>query len=437
MKIKNAQRSKEHYYISLDSLVSQPIFKNENAYSIPSYPDTGYRLLALFRYWNIIQYYFPFKYLLKENWQNILPEFIPEFIRVKDELEYKRLLIRLITRIHDTHANIWDDPMLEEYKGLNIAPLEIIFIEDQAVVGGFFNSDFATNCLLKRGDIILSINNESVNSILQQKSPYVPASNYPTRLRNIATELLRTNKDHLFIRYQRGEKIRSDTVACYSIKKIGIPQIYFKAKPAYQFLDNNIGYIYPGSTIADSIPDMTDKKGIIIDLRCYPSPYIKGFPRYEQLLPKPIEFATFTHGSIIHPGLFTFSKPIKIGENNNNYYKGKIILLVNEQTQSQAEFLTMIFRAANAKVIGSPTAGTDGNIAEFALPGGVKTTITGLGIYYPDKRETQRIGIIPDIEVKPTLKGIRENRDELLEKAILVILKDEKMNDISITPVSD
>jgi C-terminal processing protease CtpA/Prc len=46
-----------------------------------------------------------------------------------------------------------------------------------------------------------------------------------------------------------------------------------------------------------------------------------------------------------------------------------------------------------------------------------------LGIYYPDGEETQRIGIVPDIEVKPTIQGIREGRDELMEKAIEIIKK--------------
>lgn len=44
-----------------------------------------------------------------------------------------------------------------------------------------------------------------------------------------------------------------------------------------------------------------------------------------------------------------------------------------------------------------------------------------LGVYYPDGRPTQRIGILPDIEVRPTIAGIREGRDELIEAALRVI----------------
>ena len=43
--------------------------------------------------------------------------------------------------------------------------------------------------------------------------------------------------------------------------------------------------------------------------------------------------------------------------------------------------------------------------------------ISGIGVYYLDGTETQRVGIIPDIALRPTIKGIRQGKDELLEKA--------------------
>ena len=49
------------------------------------------------------------------------------------------------------------------------------------------------------------------------------------------------------------------------------------------------------------------------------------------------------------------------------------------------------------------------------------TTISGFGIFYPDKEATQRIGVHPDIYIDPTIEGIREGRDELIEKAIEII----------------
>ena len=74
--------------------------------------------------------------------------------------------------------------------------------------------------------------------------------------------------------------------------------------------------------------------------------------------------------------------------------------------------------APKAAVIGSTTAGADGNVSKIYLPGNVMTMISGIGVYYPDGKETQRIGIVPDIESRPTIKGITEGKDEVLEKAI-------------------
>ena len=51
--------------------------------------------------------------------------------------------------------------------------------------------------------------------------------------------------------------------------------------------------------------------------------------------------------------------------------------------------------------------------------------ISGIGVFYPDNTPTQQVGIVPDIEVRPTIAGIREGRDEVLEAGLRQILGDE------------
>jgi C-terminal processing protease CtpA/Prc len=132
-------------------------------------------------------------------------------------------------------------------------------------------------------------------------------------------------------------------------------------------------------------------------------------------------FVKITQGNVNNPGEFTFTPALEIPESEETY-QGKLVVIVNEETQSAAEYTAMAFRAGNnTTIIGSTTAGADGNVSEIVLPGELKTWISGIGVYYPDGRETQRVGIVPDIEVKPTIKGIREGRDEVLEKAIEII----------------
>jgi len=82
----------------------------------------------------------------------------------------------------------------------------------------------------------------------------------------------------------------------------------------------------------------------------------------------------------------------------------------------------MFYRTiTNTVVIGTNSAGADGNVSRLELPGGIQTMFSGIGIYYPDGTETQRIGIVPDIYVWPTVQGVREGRDEVLEKALEIL----------------
>lgn len=118
------------------------------------------------------------------------------------------------------------------------------------------------------------------------------------------------------------------------------------------------------------------------------------------------------------PGEFILRPPSKIHPFGDTY-KGKVIVLVNENTQSSQEYIAMALRAGlNTTILGNATAGADGNITSLHLPGGISTTISGIAILYPDGKQTQKIGIIPDIFIERTISGIRRGRDELLEKAI-------------------
>lgn len=68
-----------------------------------------------------------------------------------------------------------------------------------------------------------------------------------------------------------------------------------------------------------------------------------------------------------------------------NYYKGRIIILVNEWTRSFSEYLTMALQVNPRSItVGNSTSGSDGNVSLFTFPGKVLTTYSGIGIYYPD-----------------------------------------------------
>jgi C-terminal processing protease CtpA/Prc len=426
IQIKTAKRNTTNYYISLAENVHNPIF-NENPYKQFSYPDVGFRLLSLFRYWNIIQYYFPNRKLMDQDWNSILVNYLPKFIDAKTALDYKLSTLSLIAQIQDSHANIYGyDSVLENYKGKYIVPIEIKFVENQAVVVKDYYATPNSKPTLQKGDIIKSIGEKSVTNIIKDKIPYTPASNYPTKLRTIERELFRTNDTILRVSFTRNKVAQKTLLNTFGYGKIFNGN---KTDTCFKYLSLDITYLYPGtfknSYMNNLVPLISKSKGLVIDMRCYPSDFMV-FTMGNYLNSNPKYFAKFSEPSIQYPGLFTNKNQAMIGNSNwssnTDHYKGKVIIIVNETTQSQAEYTTMAFRASrNAIVIGSTTAGADGNVSQFSLPGGITTWISGLGVYYPDGRETQRVGIIPDKLVKPTIKGIKEGRDELLEEAIKMI----------------
>lgn len=96
-----------------------------------------------------------------------------------------------------------------------------------------------------------------------------------------------------------------------------------------------------------------------------------------------------------------------------------MVLLVGEISQSRTEFTAMCLQAGdNVTTIGSQTSGADGTVSRFEMVGNYKTMITGVGIFYPDKTETQRKGVKIDIVCKLTIDGITSKKNEVLERAL-------------------
>ncbi|MET3536359.1 S41 family peptidase [Chryseobacterium limigenitum] len=161
--------------------------------------------------------------------------------------------------------------------------------------------------------------------------------------------------------------------------------------------------------------NLKETESIIFDLRNYPKQTI--LPLSKLLLPENTIYYQFNFPETHYLSKF-YSRKNSIGRKNDAYYKGNVVVLVDENTQSQAETTTMMFKQhPKAKIIGSNTSGANGDIIRFNIAD-LETSFTGLGAYYPDGRETQRIGIIPDIIIKPTVKGIKEGKDEVLERAL-------------------
>jgi hypothetical protein len=437
MRAKN-ESSRTQYYVTLAAGIGNPQFLYENAYSDLERLDWRYRMIALFRYWNIIEYWFPYSDLISSDWDEVLQDFIPRFLSAEEEFQYILELMALIAHVQDGHANLWSALDKRPPAGTLNVPAHIRSIEGQPVVwraSGNRHSVSETGSATARlafGDVILSVNDTPISELIESWSPYFGVSNHSALLRQAYKHLLRGSESTVNVRVERdGHEL--DLMVQRAPVDPNDRQSHDRDGDTLQLLSDDVAYLKLSSVslrdISNYLDAFAEHRGLIVDIRNYPSDFVV-FALGQHLVKETTPFARFTHGDLESPGTFLWTDPIEL-KPKDPFFDGRVVILVDESSQSQSEYTAMAFRAApGAVVIGSQTAGADGNVSAIPLPGGHHTMISGIGVFYPDKSPTQQIGIVPDIVATPTIAGVRAGRDEVLERAIKEILEDEVSHDV-------
>ncbi|MDO5523753.1 MAG: S41 family peptidase [Bacteroidia bacterium] len=426
---------KENHYIKLNyqRASNEPFITitNEPAYEDMAFPDLTYRILALFRYWNIVNYFFPYRELCDTKWSEVLPEMLPDFVCAENQKEYTLACLKLSAKIDDSHGGISykDIESYFEIHGRRKVPFETKFIENKLVVTSFLSDSVGIEKEISIGDIITTINGEKVEKVVERLLPYTPASNYEVKLRGIAINILQTNDSVLSLNFLQDGKSVKKNVLTYDLVQLKRPN-YSNPKPdvaGYNILQDSVGYILPSSCKPEERESevtriMSKTKGLIIDLRCYPSDY-NAMSIAPYLMKNWGYYCRQSFGNISFPGYFLKGSKRPLPRTvEPGSYPYEVVVMVNEYTRSQAEDHTFFYYLApRVTIIGSTTAGANGAVFSFPLPGGLTTYVTGIGLYYPDGTCMQRAGIKIDEEIKPTIEGIKKGIDEPLERAIEIV----------------
>lgn len=417
----------EQYYVQGTSFVGNPDFSSEAAYRRPELPDPGYRLLAVFRFWNMIEYWFPDRDLIREDWDGVLREFVPRVLAAGTTDDYQLTMMAFIAHAHDTHANLWSALDVRPPRGECQLPVALRWVENKFVVSAFADSVLGPASGLEVGDVIESLDGAPVESLVVAWTPYYCASNEASRRRDLANSLTHGPIGPCRVGGTRAGQPFERTVARDSTSRMNwrIGSTHDLPGPTFRLLDPDVAYLKLSTvTAADAeraVRAAAGTKCLVVDIRNYPSVFMV-FELGKHLMSAPTPFVRFTVGDLTNPGAFKWTPPLSITPEAPRY-EGRVVILVDEISQSQAEYTAMALRAApGALVVGSTTAGADGNVSSIRLPGGLYTMISGIGIFYPDRTPTQQIGIVPDLVVRPTIEGIRTRHDEVLEAAIEKVL---------------
>lgn len=415
---------RENAYASFDE-IGTVSFENEKMYDV-SDGDMGMYLLGLFRFWNMYEYYSPNIEITTENWDSVLWEALPKVAGADDYRSYVTEIAQVVSKTGDAHSMLVDqERLLYYYYGQRFLPCDIKIIDGEAVV-----TQVKKNVKgLMPGDILLEIDGMPLEDRIEEQRSYHALPEPDKMLNQMKHLLLEAENRKSKVRVLRGEETKT-----VQVKTLKNQYSYENPLKNGILQSENIGYIDPSTLekgdLEKLMKDFCNTKGIIVDLRHYPSTvitYLLG----EYIIPKQKVFACVGMPNKAIPGAF-YEQEMVVGkgtlkETQNDSrtfepYDGKVLILMDEESQSQSEFAIMALRQApNAIVLGNPSIGADGNVVKVSLPGEVIFSMTGLGVYTPEGGQTQRCGLKPDVECWQTAEGIKAGKDELVEEAIKLI----------------
>jgi hypothetical protein len=417
---------------SMQSLPMDYLYPRPGRYSQSFYPDAGLRLMGLFNWWNAIHYFFPYKQLTDVPWDSVLYSHIPIMLNAKDSIEYMFAVRSMVSYINDSHGFLYNENPVTPVRSIlgYWPPVDLRFKEGKLWLTDIGIDSAQDMSQVQLWDEILAIDDVPVKQAAEKWRRFIASSNESTYARDVVRYMINGPKDSkvkLHIRRQGVEKEVS--LVRTGRSNLRSPKTDFNLRyPAIQKMQDSVLYINMGHLTgnqADSLAKVLHKEKVLLfDIRNYPqgtawtlAPRMTTTAKKAVVFDKPFVTPGHLFGGESKESMA--SAFTVVPADSKKAFEGRVFILCNEQTQSQAEYSIMMFQGATkCTVVGSQTAGADGNVTQVAIPGGYEAWFSGLGILYPDGGQTQRKGIRVDVEVKPTMEGLKAGKDEVLEAAL-------------------
>jgi C-terminal processing protease CtpA/Prc len=398
------------------------------------YPSLGYRLLAVFRMWNLIHYFFAHPEQIEGGWDSVLRESISKMDAAQNASEYHLALAAMHARVPDGHASIRINKLLPEMIGESGPPTAALLIQGVPVITSYLDEPVAKKAGVEVGDIIVAVNGEDAKARIARINQYMPGANPEGRMRDTTRQFMNipgATEVRLKIRDGKG-RIKNVTLPL-SPDYTGHGKFLASLRTGdiVKLMPGNVGYADLNRLSVPMIDSMFEKlretKGSVFDLRGYPHGTVETIIRHLPLQKNtPPCQAEYSRNFFPYPAPQPLSVTICLPRPpiDEKPYRGKIVVLMNEICQSWCEGNVTMFKERGATLIGSHTADAEGSANPFYVPGGIPIMFSsGTGTYL-DGQPRKPIGLVPDIEVKPTILGIRSGRDEVLDRAVQYLQQD-------------
>src|SRR5215475_900798 len=376
--------------------------------------DRSTRLAAVALAWNVFQHFYPYFDVVETDWPRALVTALTTAATDADERAFVDTLNRLVTALHDGHGRVAHPRLVDRSHAL---PLAWTVVDDKLVITHVVGQ--AAEAGFKPGDAVIELDGESIDKTLARMRTLISSAT-PQYWRHVLANQLRSGPDGSVVRL----KVESqDGQQREGVLRRIAREAADEPRPA------TIAELEPGVSYVDldratdvdfkaALPQLAEAKAVIFDFRGYP----KMFEFLEYLSDQTMLCAIWQIPIITEPdrlGVAEYHTSRWDVPPKTPRLKGHLIFLIDGRAVSAAETAMGIVEAYRlADIVGEPTAGTNGNVNPFPVPGGYELSWTGMRVLKHDGSRHHGVGILPTHPVSRTIKGITERRDEFLEKAL-------------------
>lgn len=380
--------------------------------------------------WSVIDQFFPYFQDNKDSWQQQLTPLLQSCAQSDRTAMYRQLYLSLQT-LDDAHIEIVS-PKLAAWQGSFVTPVRFAWLDNKLVA---IAKKPGTSTRIQLGDELISVNNIAASNYVSSLYDRAVANSRLRRDQVTAHHLLRgasgstfelTLKDASGALYQETQTA-SETV---SYAKTAAASFFAPQGSSHRFVSSDVYYIDAArlqpADYSNALTTAKTAKAVVVDLRGYPQygelyeQLLPAFCRQPRMVSNPVYFV---HANANQPNqryrqaadteLKALSTPLQ----------QPVIGLMGRFSISSTEHAISYLKRCNVPFVGETSVGANGDTTRISLfktyPGAYTyLAFTALQVTQPDGSLFHGVGIQPNLQVAPSVAGVRTQQDEQLQSAI-------------------
>ncbi|QES89090.1 S41 family peptidase [Rhizosphaericola mali] len=434
-------------------------------YTIPNKLSVSDKVYGLSKFWQEVNYNFVYLNKVNRNsWDSLYYSMIEQVSTTQNDYDYWQLMKRFCAFLNDGHTGVWstDTAIVNNTLTMMFGEYWMGFKN----VGGHAIVNYTLKKRIKEipiGSELIEVNGLPTAEYIQKNvMPYVSSSTDYVRedeaIRNVIAGLQGTSYK-IKLKRPNGTIFPLTLTHERTIDTAYYPSLTNKPLLELKWYPNDVAYLALNSfgnekidtMFLEKLSELKKAKSLILDLRnngggstgigifilCYLTndtllPHAKYYTRENLAAFKAWgKYVTEkdTVGNSWNTKCWLANHDLLIDSLSKDYQpwtntlepKRVVVptaVLIGHNTASAAEdFLISADGQKHFKKIGERSYGSTGQPLMLDLPGGGARICTKKDTY-PDGREFVGVGVIPDIEVKPTVDDFIKGKDPVLERAL-------------------